>query len=116
MPNADIVQQAKKAGVSILAFNIPYLPMMRPVIEAVVHQDSVPMVSVARLEWRKFESRSPAAVRDEFERWKQPGHVWLHLDHIPIIDEDGLQIDALPIIQEAIELADPGLFWVNRFK
>ena len=49
------------------------------------------MVTVARLEWRKFESRSPAAVREEFERWKQPEHVWLHLDHIPIIDEDDLE-------------------------
>jgi fructose-bisphosphate aldolase class II len=59
---------------------------------------------VARLEWRKFESRSPAAVREEFERWKQPEHVWLHLDHIPIIDEDDLEVDAVPIIQEAIAL------------
>ena len=104
MPNVDIVRQAQSAGAAILAFNIPYLPMMRPVIEAVAAQDSVAMVSVARLEWRKFESRSPQAVRDEYERWKQPEHVWLHLDHIPIIDEDGLQVDALPIIQEAIAL------------
>ena len=72
MPNADIVQQAQKAGVAILACNIPDLPMMRPMIEAVVHQDSVAMVSVTRLEWRKFESRSPAAVRDEFLANSQP--------------------------------------------
>jgi ketose-bisphosphate aldolase len=104
MPNADIVQQARNCGAAILAFNIPYLPMMRPVIEAVVDQDSVAMVSVARLEWLKFESRSPAAVREEFERWRQPGHVWLHLDHIPIIDEVVLQVDALPIIRDAIAL------------
>ena len=104
MLKSDIVRQAQKAGAAILAFNIPYLPMMRPVIEAIVHQDSVAMVTVARLEWRKFESRSPAAVREEFERWKQPEHVWLHLDHIPIIDEDGLEVDAVPVIREAIAL------------
>jgi fructose-bisphosphate aldolase class II len=104
MLSSDIVRQAQRAGTAILAFNIPYLPMMRPVVEAIVHQDSVAMVTVARLEWLKFESRSPAAVREEFERWKQPEHVWLHLDHIPIIDEDGLEVDAVPVIQEAIAL------------
>ena len=100
----DIVQQAKRARVAILAFNIPYLPMMKPVIAAVVAQESVAMVSTARLEWLKFEARNPAAVRAEFERWKKPGYIWLHLDHVPVLDEDGLSVAVEPIIAEAIGL------------
>lgn len=100
----DIVRQAWQAHSAILAFNIPYLPMLKPVVEAVAAQDSLAMISVARLEWLKFESGSLAAVRAEFERWPQPEHVWLHLDHVPVIDEDNLLVDYLSILQEAIAL------------
>jgi fructose-bisphosphate aldolase, class II len=103
-PDVDIVRQARQAGVAILAFNIPYLPMLKPVVAAVAAEDSVAMIAVARLEWLKFESGSPAAVRAEFERWQQPGHVWLHMDHVPVIDEDGLRVDYLPVLSEAARL------------
>ena len=35
-----IVNNASKAGVVVPAFNMPYLPMVEPVIRAVVDQDS----------------------------------------------------------------------------
>ncbi|MBM4456259.1 MAG: class II fructose-bisphosphate aldolase [Chloroflexi bacterium] len=101
---AEIVANARQAGIAIPAFNIPYLPMMAPVIQAVADLDSFALVAVARLEWIKFESRSLAAVRAEFERCQDPAHVRLHLDHVPVVDEDGLTVDYLPIIEEAIGL------------
>ena len=52
------MQNALKAGVAIPAFNVPYLPMMQPVIQALVDQDSFGLVDVARLEWIKFEARA----------------------------------------------------------
>jgi len=105
MPNtADIVKNALKAGIVVPAFNIPYLPMMKPVIEAVVDQDCFALVEVARLEWIKFESQSMAAVMAEFKKWQQPDHVRIHLDHVPVIDEDDLEVDYLSIIREAIGL------------
>lgn len=100
----DIVRQARAAGVAILAFNIPYLPMLKPVAQAVAAQEGVAMIAVARLEWLKFASGSPAAVQAEYARWQQPGHTWLHLDHVPVIDEDGLQVDYLPVLAEAARL------------
>lgn len=100
----QIINNALKAGITIPAFNVPYLPMVQPVIQAVVDQDCFALVAVARLEWTKFEARGPAAVREEFARWDQPDHVRLHLDHVPVIDEDDLEVDFLPIIREAIEL------------
>jgi ketose-bisphosphate aldolase len=45
-----------------------------------------------------------AAVCEEFRRYADPAYVRLHLDHIPVIDEDGLRVDPLPIIREAIRL------------
>ena len=101
---SDIINNASKAGVAIPAFNVPYLPMVEPVIRAVVDQDSFALIETARLEWIKFESQGPSAVLEEFMKWNEPDYVRLHLDHVPVIDEDNLQVDYLSIIREAIEL------------
>jgi len=101
---SDIINNASEAGVAIPAFNVPYLPMVEPVIRAVVDQDSFALIEVARLEWIKFESQSPAAVMAEFMKWNEPDYVRIHLDHVPVIDEDNLEVDYLSIIREAIEL------------
>ena len=100
----EIIQNAQKMGLAIPAFNIPYLPMMEPVVQAVVDLDSFALIAVARIEWTKFEARGLAAVVKAFEHCNKPDHVRLHLDHVPVIDEDGFRVDYVPIIQQAIEL------------
>ena len=99
-----IVQNALKAGVALPAFNIPYLPMLEPVVRAVVDQNSFALIETARLEWIKFAAGGPEVVFREFFRWQNPEHVRLHLDHVPVIDEDGLPVDYLAIIRRAIGL------------
>ncbi len=101
---AEIITRAHDLGIAIPAFNIPYLPMMEPVIQAVVDADSFSLIETARLEWIKMESKSPAAVAAEFAKWCKPAHVRLHLDHVPVIDEDNLHVDYKPIFEEAIAL------------
>jgi fructose-bisphosphate aldolase class II len=103
-PIARIVDNAWKAGLLVPAFNIPYLPMVEAVIRAVVAEDAFALLEVARVEWRKFESRSMAAVYREFHKYADPAYVRLHLDHIPVIDEEGRRVDHLDIIRQAIEL------------
>ena len=93
-----------KAGIAIPAFNIPYLPMMQPVIQALVDQDAFGLVEVARPEWIKFQAKSLAAVMEEFVKWQRPGYVRIHLDHVPVIDEDGLAVNFMAVIREAIAL------------
>jgi fructose-bisphosphate aldolase class II len=101
---ADIISNASKAGIVVPAFNVPYLPMVEPVVRAVVDQDCFALIETARLEWIKFEAHGPAAVMEEFEKWNEPDYVRIHLDHVPVIDEDNLAVDYLSIIGEAIEL------------
>jgi len=106
MPSASIAHlmfRARRAGTVIPAFNIPYLPMVEPVIRALKDCNSFGLVTVARLEWEKFESGSLEAVRDEYARFRLPGHTRLHLDHVPVIDEDGLRVDYAGIIRRAID-------------
>ena len=96
------VRRALCAKTVIPAFNIPYLPMLEAVVNAVFDENAAAMVQVARLEWEKFESRSPEAVAEEFFRVKKPGCL-LHLDHVPVIDEDGQRVAYLPILQRALD-------------
>jgi len=102
--SAELVRTAWKLGVVVPSFNIPYLPMMEPVVRAARDQDAVAFIAVARLEWIKFESRSLAAVMEEYQRCKDTRHVRLHLDHVPVMDEDHQQVDVPAIIKEAIAL------------
>ena len=99
-----IARNAFRSGVAIPAFNVSYLPMVEPVIRAVVDQDSFALIEVARLEWTKFGAEGPEAVAHEYARWEDANHVRLHLDHIPVIDEDGKYVEYLPIIERAIKL------------
>jgi fructose-bisphosphate aldolase, class II len=101
---SEIFQRARRLGIAIPAFNIPYLPMMLPVTRAVADQNAFALIETARLEWLKFESGNPQAVAKEFERHADREHLRLHLDHVPVIDEDGQRVDFLPIFEEAIDL------------
>jgi len=56
------------------------------------------------LEWIKFKAQSLTAVIEEFMKWNEPDYVRLHLDHVPVIDEDNLQVDYVSVIREAIDL------------
>lgn len=87
----------------IPAFNIPYLPMVEPVVQAIIDENSVAMVQVARLEWEKFESQSPEAVTKEYFKFCKEGYTLLHLDHIPAIDEDQKNVDFLPLLKRALD-------------
>jgi len=102
MNTRDIMRKAFEMGVVIPAFNIPHLPMLEPVAQAIADDNAVAMIQVARLEWEKFESRSLEHVAGEYARFNKPSHTLLHLDHVPVIDEDNLRVDYLAILRRAI--------------
>ncbi len=78
--------------------------MMAPVVRALRDTECAGLIMVARLEWTKFEARSLAAIREEYERVKDERYTRLHLDHVPVIDEDDLRVDVAPLMREAIRL------------
>ncbi len=100
----DIMLTACKEGTVIPAFNIPYLPMMKPVVRALRETDAFGLIQVARLEWEKFDAQSLESIRNEYEKVKDERYTRLHLDHVPIIDEDDLRVDFESIIAQAIAL------------
>ncbi len=101
---AGIMLAAARNGIVVPAFNIPYLPMLEPVAGALAEHDTFALIEVARLEFTKFEAISPSAVAEEFGRHADTRVTRLHLDHTPVIDEDGLVCDWKSLIQEALDL------------
>ncbi len=99
-----LMKRAYQKKLVIPAFNIPHLPMMEPVVSALKDTQSFGLIEVARLEWEKFQAQSTEAIRDAYEKCKDERFTSLHLDHIPVIDEDHKQVDYLSIIRQAIDL------------
>ncbi len=102
--SGTILSNAWKKEIVIPGFNIPYIPMMEPVIRALSDTKTFGFIMVARLEWIKFKSGSMRHIRDEYNRLKDHRFTRLHLDHVPVIDEDNLRTDYMDIIAEALEL------------
>lgn len=96
--------KAWQRGMVIPGFNIPYLPLMEPVIRALLDTSTFGLIMVARLEWIKFEAGSMKSIRDEYEKLKDLRFTRLHLDHVPVIDEDGQLTDYEKIISDAVNL------------
>ncbi|NLE19978.1 MAG: class II fructose-bisphosphate aldolase [Clostridiales bacterium] len=103
MNTREIVRRAFEEGLVIPAFNIPHLPMVEPVARAVAEENALAMIQVARLEWEKFESESLEAVAREYRKYQKPGHTLLHLDHVPVVDEDHLRVDYMAILRRAVD-------------
>ena len=100
---AAMVRRAFEQGLVLPAFNVPYLPMVEPVARAIADCESVGLIETARLEWYKFEGQGLGPVKAEFDKWARP-EVGLHLDHVPVIDEDDQRVDYRAIIEEALAL------------
>jgi len=100
----EAVRNAADLGIVIPAFNVPYLPMLEPIARTLAEHRVLGMIQVARLEITKFESKSLSAVADEYHKYADPTLTSLHLDHTPVIDEDGLICNWESLIQEAISL------------
>jgi len=99
-----IIELAYKRKSVVPAFNIPYLPMMAPVVQALRDTGTFGLIMVARLELFKFEAQSLEAIRNGYESVKDELYTRLHLDHVPVIDEDGKRVDYAALIREAIDL------------
>ncbi len=110
MPNSvEIMANARRAGVIIPAFNVPYLPMIRTVIRAVADEDSFALIETARPEWGEGGNGGLRAVKKEFDACGDLDHVRLHLDHVPVIDESHKRVDYMSIMREALEAGYPSV-------
>jgi ketose-bisphosphate aldolase len=100
----EIVRSAWENGLAIPSFNVPHPPMMEPIIRALRDTETLGQVSVARVEWKRFTAGGIGAIFDEYQRLKDERYVRLHLDHVPVIDEEDERVDWRGLLREALEL------------
>lgn len=100
----ELVLRAWKLGLALPSFNVPHLPMMEPIIKALRDTGTMGQVAVARVEWKRFAAGGPTPIFEEYQRFKDERFVRLHLDHIPVIDEDQERVDYVPLFTEALGL------------
>ena len=99
----ELMLDARQKKTVIPAFNIPYLPMVEPVAAAIADEKIAAIIHVARVEWEKFSAQSLEDVAREYQKHEKSGFTLLGLDHVPVIDEDGKQVDYQSIVQRAID-------------
>lgn len=103
MKTEQVVLRARELKKCIPAFNCPHIPMVKPIAQAIADENSVAMIQVARVEWEKFEAESLERIAEEYAKYRVEGHTLLHLDHIPVIDEDYLKVDYMDLISRALK-------------
>ena len=102
MNTREVILKAREKGKCVPVFNVPHIPMVKPIIEAIRDENSVAMIQVARVEWEKMKAESLERIAEEYDRYKDPAHTLLHLDHVPVIDEDYQRVDYRSLIERAI--------------
>jgi ketose-bisphosphate aldolase len=100
----EIITGAWKKGIIVPGFNIPYLPMMEPVVRALIDTGTFGLIMVARLEWIKFKAGGIRPIYYEYKKNEKRQFMRLHLDHVPVIDEDNVHTNFEEIIGDAIEI------------
>jgi ketose-bisphosphate aldolase len=100
---SEIMKRAYNRRILVPAFNVAYLPMVKPIVETLVKYQTFGLVEVARLEVEKFQAKSFEAVAKEYSIYRKTKFTRLHQDHIPVIDEDGAKVDWKSLIQKGID-------------
>ena len=102
-PLSEIMRQAYRQGILIPAFNIAYIPMIKPIVESLKKHRTFGLVEVARPDVEKFGASSFQEVAEKYYVLGERMFTRLHLDHIPVIDEDGEKVDWEHLIQIALD-------------
>ena len=101
---SELMRRAAERHVLVPAFNVAHLPMVAPIIDTVAELQTFALVEVARPDVEKFGAQSFATVAQEYHRLADRDVTRLHLDHVPVIDEDGERVEWEALIAEALDL------------
>jgi len=104
MKISDVMKSAYEKHIVIPAFNIAYLGMVKPVSDALSECRTIGIIEVARPDIENFGAESIDAVAQRYREFADFRFTFLHLDHIPVIDENFLPVNWLAMIEEGIEL------------
>jgi fructose-bisphosphate aldolase class II len=98
------MKRAYAKSILVPLFDVPYVPVLKPIVETLVECETFGLVGVARVDIERFGAQSLEVVAREYRKYEDQRYTRLHLDHVPVIDEDFLQVDWKSWIQKGIAL------------
>ncbi len=101
---AKLMIKAYNTDVIIPAFNAAYPEMVKPICETLERLQTIGMLEVARPDIEKFGAISFEVIFNEYKKYANPDFVTIHQDHVPVIDEDGVKVDYMKLINQALNL------------
>lgn len=104
VPVSELMRRAAERHVLVPAFNVAHLPMVQPICATLAELRTFGLVEVSRIDIMKFGADTLEAVAEQYQEHSDSDFSRLHLDHTPIIDEDGESVGWEPIIAEALAL------------
>lgn len=96
------MQRAYERGILIPAFNAAYHEMVKPICEMLKKLRTFGLLEVARPDIEKFGIKSFSRAAEDYRKYEDPEFMCLHQDHVPVIDEDGLEVDYMALIKEGL--------------
>ncbi|RLE08509.1 hypothetical protein DRJ00_06170 [Candidatus Aerophobetes bacterium] len=103
-PIGEIMKRAYENGILIPAFNVAYLPMIKPIVDTLKRMHTFALVEVARPDVERFGAKSFQSVAEEYHKLADRNFSRLHLDHVPVIDEEGKRVDWKSLIKMGLDL------------
>jgi ketose-bisphosphate aldolase len=97
------MRRAYERGILIPAFNAAYHEMVKPICETLKRLKTYGLCEIARPDIEKFGIESFTSAAELYFEYADPEYMSLHQDHVPVIDEDGFEVDYKRLINESLE-------------
>ncbi len=97
------MRNAYEKGILIPAFNAAYHEMVQPICETLKKLKTYGLCEIARPDIEKFGIENFSRAAEFYFKYADPDYMSLHQDHVPVVDEDGYNVDYMKLIHEAIE-------------
>jgi ketose-bisphosphate aldolase len=99
----DYMKKAYDKGILIPAFNAAYHEMVQPICETLKRLKTYGLCEISRPDIEKFGIDSFSKAAEFYFKYADPEYMSLHQDHVPVVDEDGLNVDYKKLVQEALD-------------
>jgi ketose-bisphosphate aldolase len=100
----EVMRGAFNTRILVPAFNVAYLPMVEPIVATLRELECFGLLEVALPDLEKFGAQSLSAVKREYTKYGERAFSRLHLDHVPVVNEDGDRVNWNAMMREALSL------------
>lgn len=103
MDISSLMKEAYEKHILIPAFNIAYPEMVKSVSDALTECNTIGIIEVSRPDIINFSAISIERVAEEYFKNANQKLSFLHLDHVPVIDENYQKVDWKKMIETGIK-------------